>query len=225
MCFQFFGNSMDRTGEEVLVERFRTKMFGRSTMKWYAQRTKKPKNGAKKARCWKKRVVRILKQHRELILNELDVSKVLSCLLYKKVFSLSEYTELLGQESSRKRAELFLDQIMDKGPDAFYSFCSVLEEVSPHLLTCLLLGNEDGSGGQNKKQGQNLPSQTQEDVFSREEGTVCYPPLYTDPLFDTRVLMWRGPSWHLLCLVQKAINHTVPAGEGSGPAFTSGIRL
>lgn len=135
---------MDRTGEEVLVERFRTKMFGSGTKKWYVQRTKKQKKGANKAGCWKKKkwAIRLLKQHRELLLNELDVNKMLSYLLYKKVFSLSEYTEILGQESSRKMAELFLDQIMDKGPDAFYSFCSVLEEVSPHLLTCFLLGHE-----------------------------------------------------------------------------------
>lgn len=144
MCFQFFGNTVDRTGEEVSVERFRTKMFRSGTKKWCAQRTKKQKNGAKKAGCWKKkkRAVRLLKQHRELLLNELDVNKVLPYLLYRKVFSLSEYTDILGQESSRKRAELFLDQIVDKGPSAFHSFCSVLEEVSPHLLTCFLLGRE-----------------------------------------------------------------------------------
>lgn len=144
MCFQFFGNTADRTGEEDLVERFRTRMFKSGPMKWRMRRTKKQKNGAKKAGCWKKkkRAVRLLKQHRELLLNELDVNKVLPYLLYKKVFSLSEYTEILGQESSRKRAELFLDRIVDKGPAAFHSFCSVLEEVSPHLLTCFLLGHE-----------------------------------------------------------------------------------
>lgn len=142
MCFQFFGNIVDRTGEEVLVERFRIKMFGSGKKKWYVQRTKKQKNRAKKAGCWKKkRTVRLLKQHRELLLNELEVNKVLPYLLFK-VFSLSEYTEIQGQESNRKKAELFLDQIVDKGPDAFYSFCSVLEEVSPHLLTCFVLGHE-----------------------------------------------------------------------------------
>lgn len=144
MCFQFFANVVDRTGEEVLVERFRIKMFGSGKKKWHVQRIKKQKNGTKKAGCWKKkkRTVRLLKQHRELLLNELDVNKVLPYLLFKKVFSLHEYTEIQGQESNRKQAELFLDQIVDKGPDGFYSFCSVLEEVSPHLLTCFLLGHE-----------------------------------------------------------------------------------
>lgn len=143
MCFQFFANIVDRTGEEVLLERFRTKMFGSGRKKWCVQRTKK-QNRTKKAGCWKKKkkAARLLKHHRELLLNELNVDKVLPYLLYKKVFSLSEYTEILGQETSRKRAELFLDQIVDKGPSAFSSFCSVLEEVSPHLLTCFLLGHE-----------------------------------------------------------------------------------
>lgn len=144
MCFQFFGHTLDRTGEEELMERLRTKVFRRAAKKWCVQRTKEPENGAKKAGCWKKkkRAARVLMQHRELLLNELDVNKVLPHLLYKKVFSLSEYTEILGQESSRKKAELFLDQIVAKGPAAVYSFCSVLEEVSPHLLTCFLLGHE-----------------------------------------------------------------------------------
>ncbi|XP_053345493.1 tight junction protein ZO-1 isoform X3 [Clarias gariepinus] len=189
MCFHFFGNIVDRTSEEILVERFRTKMFRSGMKKCYLKRTKKLKHGERKAGCWKKKkvAVRLLKQHRELLLNELDVNKVLPYLLYKKVVSLGEYTEIQGQKSGRKRAEIFLDQIVDKGPDAFYSFCSILEEVSPHLLTCFLLGHEAGSCRQNKKQEQNLPSNSQENAFSKEEGTVCYPPLYTDPLFDTRI--------------------------------------
>ncbi|XP_053345511.1 tight junction protein ZO-1 isoform X5 [Clarias gariepinus] len=164
-------------------------MFRSGMKKCYLKRTKKLKHGERKAGCWKKKkvAVRLLKQHRELLLNELDVNKVLPYLLYKKVVSLGEYTEIQGQKSGRKRAEIFLDQIVDKGPDAFYSFCSILEEVSPHLLTCFLLGHEAGSCRQNKKQEQNLPSNSQENAFSKEEGTVCYPPLYTDPLFDTRI--------------------------------------
>ncbi|KAF5907497.1 tight junction protein ZO-1-like isoform X1, partial [Clarias magur] len=119
-------------------------MFRSGMKKCYLKRTKKLKHGERKAGCWKKKkvAVRLLKQHRELLLNELDVNKVLPYLMYKKVVSLGEYTEIQGQESGRKRAEIFLDQIVDKGPDAFYSFCSVLEEVSPHLLTCFLLGHE-----------------------------------------------------------------------------------
>ncbi|XP_046715982.1 tight junction protein ZO-1 isoform X6 [Silurus meridionalis] len=188
MCFQFFRSIAERTGENILKERFGT-MFGSDTKNWCGQRTKKQRNKTKKAGCWKKkkRAVWLLKQHRELLVNELDVNKVLPYLLYNKVFSLSEYKEMLGQESSKKGTELFLDQIMNKGPDAFYSFCAVLEEVSPHLLTCLLLGHEDVSAEQNKKQGQNMPSHNQEDVFSKERGKVCYPLLYTDPLFDTRI--------------------------------------
>ncbi|TSM52320.1 Tight junction protein ZO-1 [Bagarius yarrelli] len=164
-------------------------MFGKGSQKLYVWRTKELKSKSKKARYWKRKktACRIMNQHRELLLNELDVNTVLPCLLYKKIISPSEYTELLGLESSRKRTELFLDQIMNKGPDAFYSFCSVLEEVSPHLLTCFLLGNKDGSSARNKMQRQNLPSHIQKDVFFKEEGIVCSPTLYTDPLFKTRI--------------------------------------
>ncbi|KAL7858167.1 hypothetical protein AOLI_G00182690 [Acnodon oligacanthus] len=179
---------VDRRVKEVLVGRLAGKMFGSGTRKWFIKKNKKQKNGARKAvsRKKKKWVARVLKQHREMMLNELDVNKVLPYLVYDKVFSLGEYKEILGQECSKKRAELFLDRLGQKGPGAFCSFCSVLEEVCPHLLTCFLLDCEDGSGRQNKKQGQTLPPHSQEDVKSKGQETVCSPAMYTDPLFDTR---------------------------------------
>ena len=84
----------------------------------------------------------ILTRHRERILKELDVSSVLPYLVYNKVFSLADYTEVLAQASSRRRAEVFLETLSSKGPGAFYCFCSVLEEVRPQLLTCFLLDGE-----------------------------------------------------------------------------------
>ncbi|KAK7891034.1 hypothetical protein WMY93_022997 [Mugilogobius chulae] len=74
-------------------------------------------------------------------------------LFYEKVFSLGEYKEILSQDTSKKRTEVFLDQLSSKGPAAFCSFCSVLEEVHPHLLTCFLLDGQDGVLGRAKKGG------------------------------------------------------------------------
>ncbi|XP_049330566.1 tight junction protein ZO-1 isoform X6 [Astyanax mexicanus] len=189
MHFPFFGKFVDRTVEEVLGLRLGGKMFGSGTRKWFVRKNKKQKNGARKGVSRKKGkwVATVLKQHREMMLNELDVNKVLPYLVYDKVFSLGEYKEILGQESSKKRAELFLDRLAQKGPGAFCSFCSVLEEVCPHLLTCFLLDSEDGSGGRSKKQGQTQPPHSQEDVPSKRQDTVGSSAMYTDPLFNTRI--------------------------------------
>ncbi|XP_056120972.1 tight junction protein ZO-1 isoform X6 [Rhinichthys klamathensis goyatoka] len=165
-------------------------MFGSGTKKWFIKKNKRQRTKGRKpvTRRRKKWVAKVLKQNREMILKELDVNKVLPYLVYDKVFSLGEYKEILGQDSSRRRAELFLDHLSQKGPCAFNAFCSVLEEVCPHLLTCFLLDWDDGSAGGNKKQGQTKPALSQENALSKgQEDTVCFSPMYTDPLFDTRV--------------------------------------
>ncbi|KAK2867418.1 hypothetical protein QQF64_023102 [Cirrhinus molitorella] len=214
----------------VLVGILNEKMFGSGTKKWFSKKNKRQrtKGGKPVNRKRKKWVAKVLKQHREMILKELDVNKVLPYLVYDKVFSLGEYKEILGQDSNKKRTELFLDQLSQKGPCAFNAFCSVLEEVCPHLLTCFLLDCEDGSAGGNKKQGQTKPAHSQENALSKGQDTVCFPPMYTDPLFDTSELMCEGPPSFLphfssLFCLRKVINHTAPAGEGScgsGPALT-----
>lgn len=143
MHFPFF----DGTAQDVLVGILNVKMFGSGTKKWFIKKNKKQRVKGRKPvnRRRKKWVAKVLKQHREMILKELDVNKVLPYLVYDKVFSLGEYKEILGQDSSKKRAELFLDQLSQKGPCAFNAFCSVLEEVCPHLLTCFLLDCEGKS--------------------------------------------------------------------------------
>lgn len=143
MHFLFF----DGTVRDVLVGILNVKMFGSGTKKWFIKKNKRQRTKGRKPvnRKRKKWVARVLKQHREMILKELDVNKVLPYLVYDKVFSLGEYREILGQDSSKKRAELFLDQLSPKGPCAFSAFCSVLEEVCPHLLTCFLLDCEGKS--------------------------------------------------------------------------------
>lgn len=141
-----FGNYFDRAVEEVLVGFLNSKMFGSGTKRWFVKRQRRQqqqrsgrKPCARKKQRW---AAKILQQHREKILSELDVNSVLPYLVYDKVFSLGEYKEILGQESDKKRTEIFLDHLSSKGPAAFSSFCSVLEEVCPHLLTCFLLDGE-----------------------------------------------------------------------------------
>lgn len=152
------------------LSKSKTKMFVNGTRKWLSNRTqgsaskqpgkaKKTKTGngsssssnninissgssrSRSNKC-KKWPAKILKQHRERLLKELDVNKLLPHLVYHRVFSLGEYKEILAHQNSCKQAEVFLDQLSAKGPTAFGAFCSVLEEVNPHLLTCLLL--DDG---------------------------------------------------------------------------------
>lgn len=141
-----FGNCVDRSVEEVLVGFLNLKMFGSGTKKWFVKKSKKQqqqRSGRRPCIRKKKRwAAKILREHRQKILSDLDVNTVLPYLVYDKVFSLGEYKEILGQESNKKRTEIFLDHLSSKGPAAFCSFCSVLEEVCPHLLTCFLLDGE-----------------------------------------------------------------------------------
>ncbi|KAJ0069159.1 hypothetical protein NL108_003070 [Boleophthalmus pectinirostris] len=178
-----FGTSVDRALEEVLVGVLNGKMFGSGSKKWFVKKQRRQQHLCGKrpySRKKKRWAVKILKQNRQKILNELDVNTVLPYLVYEKVFSLGEYKEILSQDTRQKRTEMFLDCLSAKGPAAFCSFCSVLEEVHPHLLTCFLLDGQDGVLGRAKKGGLPVP------LNNQVEQPVCFPPLYTDPLFDSR---------------------------------------
>ncbi|KAM8861991.1 tight junction protein 1 isoform 6-T6 [Synchiropus picturatus] len=184
MRLPFFGNCVDSGVEEVLVGLLSQKMFGSGTKKWFVRRQKRQQQRFGRRPCNRKKkrwANRLLKQHRQKILSELDVNTVLPYLVYDKVFSLGEYKEILGQDSNKKRTEIFLDHLSSKGPSAFCSFCSVLEEVCPHLLTCFLLEGEDGSSGKIKKGGLAAPP-----VKPGEE-PLCSPSMDTGPAFDSGI--------------------------------------
>ncbi|XP_074532844.1 tight junction protein 1 isoform X5 [Halichoeres trimaculatus] len=177
------GTCVDKALEELLVGLLNVKMFGSGTKKWFVKRQKRQQRVAGKRPCTRKKkrwAAKILKQHRQKILSELDVNTVLPYLVYDKVFSLGEYKEILGHESRKKRTEIFLDHLSTKGPSAFGSFCSVLEEVCPHLLTCFLLDGDENPR-HSRKGGPPVPPNSPRDP------PLCPPPMYTDPVFDTRI--------------------------------------
>ncbi|XP_072290617.1 tight junction protein 1 isoform X10 [Eucyclogobius newberryi] len=184
MHLSSFGTSVDRALEEALVGVLNGKMFGSGTKTWFVKKQRRhhylcgKRPYSRKKKRW---TTKILKQNHQRILNELDVNTVLPYLVYEKVFSLGEYKEMLSQDTSKKRTEVFLDRLSSKGPAAFCSFCAVLEEVHPHLLTCFLLDGQDGVLGRAKKGGLPVP------LNNQVEQPVCSPPLYTDPLFDSRI--------------------------------------
>ncbi|XP_056271772.1 tight junction protein ZO-1 isoform X6 [Pseudoliparis swirei] len=179
-----FRNCIDRVVEEVLVGPLNSKMFGSVSKKWFVKKQKRHQHRSGRRPCTRKKkrwASKILKRHRQKILSELDVSAVLPYLVYDKVFTLGEYKEILGHESSKKRTEVFLDHLSCKGPAAFCSFCSVLEEECPHLLTSFLLDEKDGAPRQARNGGLPVPPN------SPGEQPLCSPPTYTDPVFDSRI--------------------------------------
>ncbi len=99
MHFPFFDGNV----QDVLVGILNVKMLRSGTKKWFIKNNKRQRTKGRKPanRTRKKWVAKVLKQHREMILKELDVNKVLPYLVYDKVFSLGEYKEILGQDSSR----------------------------------------------------------------------------------------------------------------------------
>ncbi|XP_058500806.1 tight junction protein ZO-1 isoform X5 [Solea solea] len=175
-----FRNCVDRSVDEVLVDFLSLEMFGSGSKKWFVEKQKRQKLKSGRRSCTRKKkrwAAKILKLHRQKILSELDVNTVLPYLVYDKVFSLGEYKEILGHESNKKRTEIFLDHLSSKGPSAFFSFCSVLEEVCPHLLTCFLLDGEDGVSAWGRKGGLTVPPNSPGEQ----------PPMYTDPVYDSRI--------------------------------------
>lgn len=151
-----FGAQVTVAVEEVVASFLDSKMFGSGSKWWFVKRQRrwqqqqqqKPScrsaavrrpGDTKKSKRW---AARMLELHRERILVELDVNCVLPYLVYDGVFSLAEYKEVLGQPPGERRAEVFLERLVTKGPAGFCSFCAVLEDVRPQLLTCFLLDGE-----------------------------------------------------------------------------------
>jgi len=149
-----FGDQVVVAVEEVVAGLLDGKMFGSGSKRWFVKRQRRRQKQQKPswrsagvrrpgdAKKSKRRAARMLARHRERIVEELDVSVVLPYLVYDRVFSLAEYQEVLGQPTGGKRAEAFLERLAAKGPAGFCSFCAVLEDVRPQLLTCFLLDGE-----------------------------------------------------------------------------------
>ncbi|XP_063305205.1 tight junction protein ZO-1 isoform X6 [Pelobates fuscus] len=135
MCIHGEEPCPEHAALEFRIFQYKVKMLGRSAKSWLHNIARPVKKENEDTKKWPSV---ILNNHREKILAELDVNKVLSYLVYEKVFSLEEYKDILTQESNEKRAESFLDKLVVKGPSAFCAFCSVLEEISPHLLSGFL---------------------------------------------------------------------------------------
>ncbi|KAL2093374.1 hypothetical protein ACEWY4_010686 [Coilia grayii] len=173
--------------EDVWGVLLRGRMFGSGTRKWLVRTQRKQRGGAGGGgRKRKRRAARVLRRHRGLLLGHLDVARVLPPLVRVQVFSPAEQQEVLGQGSPRQRAARFLELLGAKGPEGLYAFCSVLEHTCPRLLTCLLLEEQDESLGQQGKQGPPVPPCNHGDDPLRDPEGMCLPPMYTDPLYDTR---------------------------------------
>ncbi|CAM5144985.1 unnamed protein product [Eretmochelys imbricata] len=136
MCILPTEDCRTSTEVEFYILYLNAKMFGRTAKSCFynCEKPTKKENGNRN-----KWLSEILNNHREKILEELDVNKVLSYLVYEGVFSLEEYKDIWSLESYKKKGEYFLEKLTLKGPSAFSAFCSILEEVCPHLLTCFLL--------------------------------------------------------------------------------------
>ncbi|KAI9529609.1 hypothetical protein NQZ68_007847 [Dissostichus eleginoides] len=181
-----FGKCVDGAVDEVLLDLLKSNMFGSGTKRWFVKKQKRQYQRPGRRPCTRKKkrwAAKILKKHRQKILSELDVNTVLPHLVYDKVFSLGEYKEILGHESRRKRTEIFLDHLSSKGPSAFCSFCSVLEEVCPHLLTSFLLDEKEGDPGQGRNGGLPVPPN------GSAEPPLFSPPMYTDAVFKSSILL------------------------------------
>ncbi|CAL1548287.1 unnamed protein product [Lymnaea stagnalis] len=89
-------------------------------------------------------IARLLERVRPIFLKELDINKLLPRLLSRGLFSVSEEKEILSPLNPKKRIDILLDILSSKDRVAFAEFCKSLEECAPHLLTSLVLENQQG---------------------------------------------------------------------------------
>ncbi|XP_063170405.1 uncharacterized protein LOC134504900 [Candoia aspera] len=123
-------------------------MFGWSARPWFYNSAHPAE---KKRRNWNCCLDNILSNQRERIAKELDVQKVLSPLACKGVLSWEEYQDVACCE---EQAASLLEKLACKGPGALSVFCSILEDVCPHLLISILL---DSPGGFSQTFSENNP--------------------------------------------------------------------
>lgn len=84
-------------------------------------------------------VSRLFARHKQLLMRELDVEKVIVRLVRKELISRTEERDILAIADPKRKCERFIDLMSKKGIPAFHEFCAVLEEIAPHLLTNFLL--------------------------------------------------------------------------------------
>jgi len=82
---------------------------------------------------------KLLWKHKAVIVNELDVTRVLPILVRRGMFNGVEEREILSSPDARFRADLFVDRLSTKSPDAFGQLCRALELTQPNLLTRFLM--------------------------------------------------------------------------------------
>ena len=87
---------------------------------------------------------KLLSTFKSDIVNELDVSRLLTILVRKQVFSFADERDILASADRHYRADVFVERLASKGPEAFREFCVALERICPSLLTRFLLGSDGG---------------------------------------------------------------------------------
>ncbi len=86
-------------------------------------------------------LAQLLASSRSLIINHIDVPKVIPQLVERDIFTSYEIGDILTPLDRRQRAEVFVEILSRKGRSAFEELCFVLEAVQPRLLTTLLIKN------------------------------------------------------------------------------------
>lgn len=80
----------------------------------------------------------LLAKHRDTLVHDLDLNKVLPHLTQKGIFSYGEEREILLAGDVRARIDVFVELLSRKSLDSFHEFCAVLETTCPRILTKLL---------------------------------------------------------------------------------------
>jgi len=90
------------------------------------------------------KVGRLLLKHKSSLAKDADIDSIVSKLTHRGALNQKEEEVIFECADSKKKADIFVDIISDKGTRTFHEFCNVLEECAPHLLTRFLLDSGPG---------------------------------------------------------------------------------
>ncbi|EDO41832.1 predicted protein [Nematostella vectensis] len=89
---------------------------------------------------------RTLRTHRLDLIKDLEADKVASTLYGVGILDETDLEDIKAAKPSQEKAEILLDKLPKRGPDAFSKFCDALEDISPHLASYLRPSQTKDSG-------------------------------------------------------------------------------
>ncbi|XP_052785873.1 tight junction protein ZO-1-like isoform X7 [Mya arenaria] len=93
---------------------------------------------------------RLLQKHKHSLAKDVDINQIVTKLTQRGALNKKEEEVIFECADQKKKADIFVDILNEKGSRSFNEFCAVLEDFCPHLLTKFLLDSGADSDSEKK---------------------------------------------------------------------------